>query len=49
MNKFEVEINDYNKLDTVKENFGFDFDKGIKKAILSNDEAGYFMDVTEKK
>ena len=49
VNKFEVEINDYNKLDTVKENFGFDFDKGIKKAILSNDEAGYFMDVTEKK
>ena len=48
LDKYEVEMVDYGKVATVKQNFGFDLDKDIRKVTLSKDEPHYYMEVIEK-
>ena len=48
LDKYEVEMVDYGKVATVKQNFGFDLDKDIRKVTLSKDESHYYMEVIEK-
>ena len=47
LDKYEVEMVDYRKVATVKQNFGFDLDKDIRKVTLSKDESHYYMEVIE--
>lgn len=49
VDKYAVEILDYNKVHIINQNFGFDLEKNIRAVVLSNDIPHYYMEVTEKK
>ncbi|MGI6560359.1 MAG: hypothetical protein ACOX2H_03420 [Saccharofermentanales bacterium] len=49
VDKYEVEILDYNKVHIINQNFGFDLEKNIRAVVLSNDIPHYYMEVTEKR
>lgn len=49
LDKFEIEIIDYDKIDIGEGNFAFDLEKNIKNLSLSKDQDHYYIEVSGKK